>query len=327
MRETSRGMFLSCHKTEEQPKYLWLVDSGCSNHMTVNKDLLSCIDSSISSDITLGNDSLVKVQGKGTVPILTKQNVKKDIKNVYHVPDLKHNLLSVGQLIEHGYKVLFEGASCSIYDKTPSRKLIYEIHMTRNKMFPLTLRTANLIQPYAQSETTPNETMVCHTRFGHLPFQSLSLLHKHSMVKGLPIFIEQNSPCESCILGKHKRTSFPQSSTQSKQYLELVHTNLCGPMQTDSIGGSFYFLMFIDDFSRKIWIYFLRNKFETFAKFKAEDEKQSGKYIKALRLDGIRGDTTPTNLQIYANHKALSCKLQPSILHNKMEWLKGRIRQ
>jgi hypothetical protein len=174
--ENSEGMFLSCHKTEEQPKDLWLLDSGCNNHMTCNKDLLSCIDSSLSSDITLGNDFLVKVQGKGTVPILTKRNVKKDINNVYHVPDLKHNFLSVGKLIEHGYKVLFEGASCKIYDKISSRKLISEIHMTQNRMFPLTLRTANLIQPYAQSGSTLNETMVWHTRFGHLPFQSLSLL-------------------------------------------------------------------------------------------------------------------------------------------------------
>ena len=138
--------------------------------MTGNRELLSSIDSSISSDITLGNDYLVKVQGRGTVPILTKQNVKKDISNVYHVPDLKHNLLSVGQLIEKGYKVLFEGASCKIYDRKQSRKLISEIYMTPNRMFPLTLKTANLSQPYAQSASTLNETMVWHTRFGHLPF-------------------------------------------------------------------------------------------------------------------------------------------------------------
>jgi hypothetical protein len=169
-------MFLSCRKSDEQPKDLWLLDSGCNNHMMGKKYLLSCIDSSISSDITLGNDSLVKVQGKGTVPILTKHNVKKDINNVYHVPDLKHNLLSVGQLIEHGYKVLFEGASCKMYDKTLSIKLISEIHMTQNMMFPLTLRTANLNQTYAQSASNPNETMIWHTIFGHLPFQSLSLL-------------------------------------------------------------------------------------------------------------------------------------------------------
>jgi transposase InsO family protein len=287
--ENSGGMFLSCHKTEQQPKDLWLLDSGCSNHMTGNRELLSSIDSSISSNITLGNDYLVKVQGRGTVPILTKQNVKKDISNVYHVPDLKHNLLSVGQLIEKGYKVLFEGISCKIYDKKPSRKWISEIYMTPNRMFPLTLRTANLSQPYAQNETTMNETMVWHTRFGHIPFQSLSLLQKNSMVKGLPIFKEQIPPCESCILGKHKRTSFPQSSNQAKQHLELVYTDLCGPMKTESIGGSFYFLTFIDDFSKKIWIYFLRHKFETFTKFKefkAEAEKQSGKFLKVLRSDG-----------------------------------------
>jgi transposase InsO family protein len=202
---------------------------------------------------------------------------------------MTHNLLSVGKLIEHGYKVLFEVASSRIYDKTPNRKLIFEIHMTRNRMFPLTLRTANLIQSYAQSSSTPNETMVWHTRFGNLPFHSLSLLHKHSMVKCLPVFKEKNSPCESCILGKHKRTSFPQSSTQDKQHLEMVQSDLCGPMETESIGGSFYFLMFIDDFSRKIWMNFLKHKSETFAKFKefkSEDEKQSGKYIKSLRLDG-----------------------------------------
>jgi transposase InsO family protein len=60
-------------------------------------------------------------------------------------------------------------------------------------------------------------------------------------------------------------------------------------MQTQSIGGSFYFLTFIDDFSRKIWIYFLKNKSDTFSKFKefkVEEEKQSGKYVKVLRSDG-----------------------------------------
>jgi transposase InsO family protein len=60
-------------------------------------------------------------------------------------------------------------------------------------------------------------------------------------------------------------------------------------MQTESIGGSVYFLTFIDDFSREIWIYFLRHKSETFAKFKqfnVEAEKQNGKYVKVLRSDG-----------------------------------------
>ena len=79
------------------------------------------------------------------------------------------------------------------------------------------------------------------------------------MVKGLPSSINE-SPCESCIVGKHQRDSFPSASYRAKDYLELVHTNLCGPMQNQSIGGSFYFLTFFDDFSKKFWVYFLKHK-------------------------------------------------------------------
>ena len=67
-----------------------------------------------------------------------------------------------------------------------------------------------------------------------------------------------------------------------------MHTDICGPMQVPSLGGSIYFLTFIDDFSRKTWVYFLKYKFETFSKFKefkAFVEKQSGLSIKVLRLD------------------------------------------
>jgi hypothetical protein len=96
------------------------------------------------------------------------------------------------------------------------------------------------------------------------------------MVNRLHIFKEKNPPCKSYFLGNHKTTSFPQSSTQAKQHLELFHIDLCGPMKTKSIGGIFYFRMFIDDFNRKILIYFHRHKSKTFAKFKdfkVEDEK------------------------------------------------------
>jgi hypothetical protein len=82
-------------------------------------------------------------------------------------------------------------------------------------------------------------------------------------------------------------------------------------MQTKSIGGSFYFLTFIDDFSRKIWIYFLRHNSDTFAKFKefkAEAEKQNGKYIKALRSDG-GGEYNSSEFTIF-------CKSQGIILNS-----------
>ena len=75
---------------------------------------------------------------------------------------------------------------------------------------------------------------------------------------------------------------------ESLEYLELVHADLCGPMKTESLNGSRYFLMFTDDLTRMSWVYFLSLKsdaLEMFKKFKAYVEKQSGCVIKKLRTD------------------------------------------
>ena len=109
------------------------------------------------------------------------------------------------------------------------------------------------------------------------------------MVKGLPLIEKPDSLCEGCILGKQHRESFPSGkSIRAKAPLEIVHSDLCGPMQAPSLAGSQYFLTFIDDFTRKTWVYFLKNKsevFEKFRNFKALVENQSGLHIKVLRTD------------------------------------------
>ena len=72
------------------------------------------------------------------------------------------------------------------------------------------------------------------------------------MVRGLPPIKDSGSTCECCILGKQHREIFPKGvAYRAKQPLELVRTDLCGPMRTQLIGGSGYFLTFIDDYSRK----------------------------------------------------------------------------
>ena len=89
------------------------------------------------------------------------------------------------------------------------------------------------------------------------------------MVRGLPPIKELASTFECCILEKQHRESFRKGvSYRENKLLELVHIDLCRPMRTQLIGGSCYFLTFIDDYSRKTWVYFLKQKSETFAKFK-----------------------------------------------------------
>jgi uncharacterized protein YigE (DUF2233 family) len=92
--------------------------------------------------------------------------------------------------------------------------------------------------------------------------------------------------CERCVKGKHQRTSFPKDeATRASQLLEIVHTNVYGPMRTTSHGGARYFLTFIDDFSRKIHVYLLKAKgeaFEKFKQYKALEENEIGHKIKVL---------------------------------------------
>ncbi|BBG97487.1 transposable element gene [Prunus dulcis] len=95
--------------------------------------------------------------------------------------------------------------------------------------------------------------------------------------------------CEDCIFGKQKRVSFQTSGrTPKKERLELVHSDVWGPTTISSIGGKHYFVTFIDDHSRKVWVYFLKHKsevFEAFKRWKAMVENETGLKIKRLRTD------------------------------------------
>ena len=102
------------------------------------------------------------------------------------------------------------------------------------------------------------------------------------------IHFDHNEVCKGCMLDKNVKKSFPSSIKRSKEVLELIHSNICGPMSSPSLSGYLYYVIFIDDYSRKTWIYFLKTKGETFGKFqefKALVEKQTSKNIYALRTD------------------------------------------
>ena len=90
-----------------------------------------------------------------------------------------------------------------------------------------------------------------------------------------------------CVLGKHHRDNFDKcASWHASVPLELVHSDLCDPLPSASFSGFKYFLTFIDDYSRRTWVYFLKLKSEVFNMFltyKALVEKQSGHQIIKLR--------------------------------------------
>ena len=107
----------------------------------------------------------------------------------------------------------------------------------------------------------------------------------------LKIQIQQLGVCDTCQTGKQHHTPFTSgNSWQASHVLQLVHVDICGPMTTPFVLGSRYFLLFVDDFSRKTWVYFLKKKsdaFPVFQKLKPLVEKESGKSIITLRSDNV----------------------------------------
>ena len=98
---------MSFHAMKVADQGVWAVDSRCSNHMTSCKEFFSTLDENFHTTICLGNNSTIQVMEKETVDIKTRNGFVESISNVFYIPDLKANLLSIGQLQEKGYVITF----------------------------------------------------------------------------------------------------------------------------------------------------------------------------------------------------------------------------
>ena len=128
-------LFMACIDTNCKLSDLWFVDSGRSNHMTGTKSLFQELDEMQRIKVQLGNKKEMQVEGKVTIRVGTSDGKVKQLNNVQFVPDLRYNLLSVGQLMAGGYFVLFDDNACVIKNKKSGQNV--HIGMTSNKMFPL----------------------------------------------------------------------------------------------------------------------------------------------------------------------------------------------
>jgi transposase InsO family protein len=127
---------------------------------------------------------------------------------------------------------------------------------------------------------------VWHCRLDHISEKRMKKLHDDGLLTWFDF--ESYETCEAFLLGKMTKTPFTGFLERATDLLELIHSDVCGPMSTTARGGFGYFITFTDDYSRFGYVYLMRHKSETFERFKEfenEVEKQRGKKIKALRSD------------------------------------------
>jgi transposase InsO family protein len=224
----------------------------------------------------------MNVMGKGNVK-LQLNGVTQVITAVYYIPDLKNNMLSIGQLQQRDLTIVFKKDWCRVYHQ--NRGLIMSAKMASNKLYPI-IAEAKLACLQTECEDV---TYLWHCRYGHLNYKSLKILQQKNMVRGLPKIEESNHVCADCLIGKQHRDAIPKSTNwKSSKILELIHSDICGPITPASNGNRRYILTFIDDFSRKTWAYMLVEKssaLEYFKKFRSMVEKESNEVICCLRTD------------------------------------------
>ena len=146
--------FSGCESSES-----WLIDNGCTNHMTNNKELFRDLRQTNITKVRIGNGDYISVKGKGTIEIASCSGIKL-IPDVLFVPEIDQNLLSVGQLIEKGFKVAFEEKYCLIKDAAGQD--IFKVKM-KGKSFTLN----PLEEKQAAFPLKENITEIWHKRLEH----------------------------------------------------------------------------------------------------------------------------------------------------------------
>ena len=136
----------------------------------------------------------------------------------------------------------------------------------------------------AKEEISP---YLWHKRLGHMSEKGLKNLVGKILLLGLKYY--ELDLCEHCIYGRQRRVSFMRGSHERKKnLLELVHSDVFGPVNVKSLGGASYFVTFIHDASRKVWAYPMKGKdevFEIFQKFHVGFERDTNKLLKCFRTD------------------------------------------
>lgn len=256
------------------------MDSGASCHVTSAREHLESVIPPIGrKTVTTADGEHHAVGGSGNVNVKSNCGEIK-MTNVMHVPSLKRNLISVSSLADKGHVIVLTDKKCLVLDNVRNKKVVAQrVRNKENGLYRLgvSLRKTNSLEAdLVETEkdevnfvVTDEEIKLWHRRYGHLHYKGLSHLAKKKRVKRLPNLDSWNEVCAECLAGKQHRASFPQKSeNRAKAPLELVHSDLVGPLPVQSLHGSKYICVFTDDYPRKSWTYFLKAKSEAYEKFR-----------------------------------------------------------
>ncbi|CAI7760569.1 unnamed protein product [Closterium sp. NIES-54] len=300
-----------------------ILDSGATCGRVPRHDLFTTYHSlpPNSRNVIVGSGDMLQAIGIGTITVKGKEGEVLNLKGVLHVPGLAANLLSCSQLARQEYICTFTMGGCMV---RKGGAVVMEAKLEKGLyLVPVCVPHVEKAHGVEAKDAACNTrwrdveqvtAALLHLRMGHAGRQQLVECVKKGELKGVEIKEGggQPSKCPDCMTGKLPKTSFPTSTTRASAPLELVHTDVCGPMQTpEREKGSKYFITFLDDFSRLSWVTLVKTKDEVAKVFKCwicYAEREARAKVKILRSDR-GGEYMGKDLESFLEDKGITHQL------------------
>ncbi|KAK2456975.1 putative mitochondrial protein [Trifolium repens] len=260
----------------------WYFDSGCSRHMTGEEKYLMNVRSYKASFVTFGDGAKGEIIGIGDLI----NHGQPNLENVLLVKGLTANLISISQLCDQGMKVNFTKSECLVNNE--EGQLVLRGTRSKDNCYLWMPQEGALTSTCLV--TTEDEVQLWHQKMGHLNLKGMKKVISLEAIRGIPkLRIVEGKVCGECQIGKQVRMSHPMLEHQTtSKVLELLHMDLMGPMQVESLGGKRYVLVVVDDFSRYTWVNFIREKSDAFDVFKElciQIQREKGSNVVRIRSD------------------------------------------
>lgn len=281
--ENSSDAFV-CYTATSGDQDTWILDSGATDHMSYRREWFENFIE-MAEPVTVGNGEQIMARGKGDINILAfnrNEWIRKRVMGVLFVPELKKNLFSSGKVTDRGYQLNMDNKGCELLKDGN----VVAVGVRRRGLFQMLFRTIRSSKLEIAANVVIKRTSLrsWHERLGH---QNATHVKKFLQARNID-FIDENFECEACIYGKHHRSSFKSREEKSKKCGEIIHTDVCGPFQENSIGGSRYFLLLKDDYSHFRFVYFMKQKSEVaeiIKKCVKLIQKEHGHSVRIIRSD------------------------------------------
>jgi len=276
----------------------WIIDSGAGQHLArYRTEFCTYRTVSQSWEITIADGTKIQEHGIGDIELTTEVGVIR-LTEMWHVPNMAASLISVARMVDAGYAVEFESSICFINNGQAKIEVGYRsgslYHLIRNTAPSTTesnpANSGNLGLSTNQSSSATLEKW--HRRLCHRTLDRSTIQYLASKVCGIDVRPEKGilaKICGICALRRQHKEAETKVREKANELRMVVHTDLCGPMQTPGLHRERYFITFTDEMSGRLSVCLLHSKdgaLAAFQAYRARAEKTTGMEVKSLRSDG-----------------------------------------